>query len=236
MEKLTGTAMQRDLRFQAGRLPESLSQTGGSPLDGEPAPIGAAHAVSSDPVNSTTAKIIDSYALSPLQQGMLFHHLEASDSGVDIEQVTCALDEVVERDAFRSAWQAVFKRHTILRTSFRWQDAGEPRQDVHEQATVEMAQIDWSGVSAELQEERWLGLLAADRRRGFDLRIMPLLRLTLVQLAQNRFRLLWTFHHMLLDGRSFPILLREVFEVYQAIRDGKQVVFPETRPYREYIN
>ncbi|HYJ85426.1 MAG TPA: condensation domain-containing protein, partial [Pyrinomonadaceae bacterium] len=190
---------------------------------------------SSCSANPQTSARVESYGLSPIQKGMLFHHLDARDSGVDVEQVICALDEALHKEAFGSAWQGVINRHAILRTCFRWQ-AGEAQQDVHDSATIELEEIDWLGVRSEEQDERWSRLLVTDRRRGFDLSVMPLMRLTLIALAPNRFRVLWTFHHILLDGRSFPIILREVFDAYSAIRDGKRISLSEPKPYREYID
>ena len=65
--------------------------------------------------------IIESYELSPLQQGMLFHSLEKQETGVDIQQISCALNECVNIPALTRAWESVVERHAVLRTSFRWQ-------------------------------------------------------------------------------------------------------------------
>ena len=79
-------------------------------------------------------------------------------------------------------------------------------------------------------------LLVADRRRGFDMARAPLLRLTLVRYGETKNRLIWTFHHAVLDGRSFAPLLREVFSYYEALRAGTEVTLElPGRPYREYI-
>jgi amino acid adenylation domain-containing protein/non-ribosomal peptide synthase protein (TIGR01720 family) len=166
---------------------------------------------------------------------MLFHHLDAGACGVDIEQVTCVLDEALDRKALLDAWQNAVDRHAILRTGFRWQDVEQPRQEVYRRVAVAIEEIDWSARRPDDRERLWLRLLAADRQRGFDLSTTPLMRLRLVEFASNRFRLLWTFHHILLDGRSFPIILREVFTAYQARRDGQDVTLPEPRLYRDYI-
>ena len=62
-----------------------------------------------------------SYPLSPLQQGMLFHHLLEPSSGVDIAQLDCSLTERVDIVQLHKAWEKVVKRHAVLRTGFRWQ-------------------------------------------------------------------------------------------------------------------
>ena len=176
-----------------------------------------------------------SYSLSPLQQGMLFHSLESQESGVDIEQIVCILQEVLKIPQLLRAWQCVVERHPILRSSFRWEGLSEPLQDVHCRVDLPVKQLDWSKFTVAEQEEHWSALLASDRRRGFDLTQPPLMRLTLVLCGDPAYRFLWTFHHILLDGRSFPLVLREVFAFYEAFRDGQDIEIPQPRPYHDYI-
>src|SRR3990172_8465745 len=98
--------------------------------------------------------IEDSYPLSPMQQGMLFHTLYAQQSGGDIEQVICALHENLNAVAFERAWQRVVEQHPVLRTSFRWEGLDEPLQQVHHQVRLPLEQQDWRGLSAKERENR----------------------------------------------------------------------------------
>src|SRR5438552_1754382 len=180
--------------------------------------------------------IIESYELSPLQQGMLFHSLERQERGVDIQQISCTLNEGLNIPALTRAWESVVERHAVLRTSFRWQGLEEPLQDVYDQVQVSFEQLDWRGLNTTEQEQLWSAFLTADRHRGFDVAHPPLMRLTLVACGERNYRLLWTFHHILLDGRSFPVVLREVFTFYETLRDGRSVEITQPRPYRDYIH
>ena len=90
--------------------------------------------------------VAESYPLSPMQQGMLFHNLSAPHSGVDIEQVICTLWEDLRVAAFRQAWERVVERHAILRTGFHWGDP-QPHQEVHRRARLHFEQKDWRGLS-----------------------------------------------------------------------------------------
>ncbi|MGZ4804908.1 MAG: condensation domain-containing protein, partial [Ilumatobacteraceae bacterium] len=65
------------------------------------------------------APALEEYALTPVQQGMLFHWLENPNLGVDIEQFVGDLSEDVDPAAMRAAWQRVADRHPIMRTRFR---------------------------------------------------------------------------------------------------------------------
>src|SRR5215813_15314630 len=107
----------------------------------------------------------DSYPLSPMQQGMLFHSLYAPQSGVYVQQLLCGLHEDLDVSAFERAWQRMLERHPILRTSFRWEDVPEPLQEVQRDVSLPWEHQDWRDASAE-QRENWLeSYLEADRRR-----------------------------------------------------------------------
>lgn len=181
-------------------------------------------------------KVEASYELSPMQQGMLFHSLEGGEPGVDVEHVVCHLDEVVDPEALLRAWAGVVRRHAILRTGFRVQEADEPLQDVLREVDLPFDRLNWHGVPSGEQDGRWRALLETDRGRGFDLSQPPLQRLVLAALDDSRHRLLWSFHHALLDGRAFPLVLQEVFNLYDAEREGRTVDLPTRRPYSDYIH
>src|SRR5215472_16621897 len=172
-----------------------------------------------------------------MQHGMLFHAIGGPGSGVDIEQIVCQLDEALSTAAMLRAWELIASRHTILRTAFVWEGIAEPQQQVHDSVRIPSEILDWQDADAAEQAVRWNRLLAGDRKEGFVLSRAPLMRLHIVQLAESSYRMLWTFHHALLDGRSFPIVLREVFSAYTAFRDGVQEEpQPAVRkPYFEYI-
>jgi amino acid adenylation domain-containing protein/non-ribosomal peptide synthase protein (TIGR01720 family) len=172
-----------------------------------------------------------------MQHGMLFHAIGEPGSGVDIEQIVCQLDESFNTAAMLRAWDLIASRHTILRTAFVWEGIAEPLQQVYESVTIPSEIIDWRNADAAEQAARWRRLLASDRGQGFDLSCVPLMRLHIVQLGESSWRMLWTFHHALLDGRSFPIVLREVFAAYTAFRDEVQggPQLPARKPYSDYI-
>jgi amino acid adenylation domain-containing protein len=180
-------------------------------------------------------KIEDAYPLSPLQQAMLFHTLLSQRTGVYIEQLVCDLREPVDEFALRQAWQIVIDQHPILRTKFRWEDLDEPRQEVQAQVEVPWEDHDWRGTTDAEQDRRIADLLEKDRRRGFDVAQAPLLRLTLVRCADAKNQLIWTFHHALLDGRSFTHILRQVFAYYDALQSSTELHQELPRPYKDYI-
>jgi hypothetical protein len=175
------------------------------------------------------------YPLSPMQQGMVFHTLYTPESGVDFEQTTFMIQGEFDVSAFAKAWQRVLDRHTILRTSFAWQGLDRMLQVVHKEVKVPLERQDWRDIPAGEQQARFDSLLTKERSRGFDLTVPPLLRLTILQIADDTYHILLNHHHALLDGWSIPLLFKEVFAFYDAFTRDQDLTLPPARPYRDYI-
>jgi amino acid adenylation domain-containing protein len=168
-----------------------------------------------------------------MQQGMVFHSLYANHSGVDIEQVVYTLHENLSIRTLQLAWQQVINRHSILRTSFRWEGLEEPVQQVHTVAEQEWLVEDWREQTQ--LEEQLSEYLKADRQRGFTLTESSLNRFALFRIGDKDYQFVWTFHHAILDGRSLILVLKEAFACYEALVKGEPVLLSQPRPYRDYI-
>ena len=188
-----------------------------------------------DAVLGADRSVEDVYPLAPLQQGMLFHTLYSPGSELYFEQMTATLAGRLDVPAFARAWQEVVDRQPILRTAFAWGGLAEPLQIVRRGVCLPWRLEDWRGEAG--VEARWRELLAADRARGFDPARPPLLRLTLVRTGEGEHRLVWSFHHVLLDGWCLSLVFREVLTLYAAHRQGGEtaVLLEPVRPYRDYI-
>ena len=179
--------------------------------------------------------IEDIYPLSHIQQGLLFHSIYAPNSEVYFEQSSFTLRGYLNTSAFERAWQLVTDRHTILRTSFFWEGVDEPLQVVHRKAKLPIDHQDWRSFSADEQEKRLEVYLQEDRAYGFNFSQAPLMRLALIRLADDLYQFIWSQHHLLLDGWSLPLLLKEVFAYYDAFCRDQDLQLPCPRPYRDYI-
>ena len=180
-------------------------------------------------------RVKNRYPLSPMQQGMLFHYLKEPHSGVDIEQLVVHLPEAIDAIRLEAACEWLVGRHAILRTRFTWEDVEQPQQEVLANVAVEFRVELTEPSGEEARRARLASFLQADRLRGFDLNRAPMLRFTLFPWAQQSFTLVWTFHHALLDGRTYPTLLRELFEAYAELTDGAVSARPEPPEYQRYI-
>ncbi|HEV2845383.1 MAG TPA: condensation domain-containing protein, partial [Thermoanaerobaculia bacterium] len=172
-----------------------------------------------------TTSIEEIFPLSPMQQGLLFHSLSAPDPAVYTVQVCCTIEGDLDCGAFQSAWQAVTDLHPALRSDFDWEELDEPVQVVHRSLR---AAVECRG------EEDLEGFLAEDRRRPFQLSEAPLLRLSLLRAGTLR-HLVWTYHHLLLDGWSALLVLGQVFAAYAALRQGRPPALVPPRRFSDYV-
>lgn len=183
----------------------------------------------------STQNIEDIYPLSPMQQGMLYHSLYQSESREYVEQMNCKLYGDINAAIFEKAWQHLVDHHSILRTAFVWEDLDEPLQVVSQQSKVPFEFQDWREYSSEEQAQKLTEYCDRDRERGFNFSVAPLLRIGLFHSAENIFHFVWTHHHLLLDGWSLPILLKNVFMAYEAYNRNLSPLKTQIRPYRDYI-
>jgi len=181
------------------------------------------------------ALLEDSYPLSSLQQGMLFHSLYEKEPGVYIVQVIDLYD-TLDVEKFKRAWSRIITRHPILRTSFCWEDSNEPQQQVHAKVELPWEEEDVRAFT-DAEREKWLAeFLATDRRRGFNMAHAPLFRLTLLRYGEADTRLIWTYHHILFDGAARRSLQRELFAYYEGFLRDEDITRLQPRPYRDYVD
>ncbi|WP_370937945.1 non-ribosomal peptide synthase/polyketide synthase [Amycolatopsis sp. cg13] len=177
-------------------------------------------------------EVEDVYPLTPMQSGMVFHALSQPGERVYFQQVGFVLDGVrseTDLAALERAWQQVVDRTPVLRTRIAWEGVPEPVQVVQRQVAVPIARHDWRGRTPDERDQAWQDLLAADRAQGLDFTEMPLLRLAFARLSDTEVRVLWTFHHVLLDGWSVFGVLSDVFAAYA------RAELPERPPFRDYV-
>ncbi|KPI10857.1 amino acid adenylation domain protein [Actinobacteria bacterium OK074] len=179
----------------------------------------------------------DVLPLSPLQQGLLFHALYAEGAqDVYTMQSLVEIEGAVRPELLRAAAAELYGRHTVLRSAFVHEDLDEPVQVVLKEVPVNWAEFDLSGTDEALREAELARLVEADATAPFDLTDPPLLRLTLAGLGEGRHLLVITNHHLLLDGWSIPLLVRELLQLYAArLAPGKAVPLPAVRPYRDFL-
>ncbi|MFC9679241.1 amino acid adenylation domain-containing protein [Streptomyces sp. NPDC056948] len=179
--------------------------------------------------------LADVLPVTPLQEGLLFHALyehERDAPDVYVVQLVFELEGAMDADRLRASAQALLDRHPNLRAAFRRRRGGQPVQAVPHRATLPWAETELTAQGVDT-EKAWARLLDEDRRRGFDPATPPLLRCTLVRTGERRHRLLVTHHHVLLDGWSVSVLLRELLALYAS--DSDPLVLTPVPAYRDFL-
>ncbi|MBB5868352.1 amino acid adenylation domain-containing protein [Allocatelliglobosispora scoriae] len=150
----------------------------------------------------------DILPLTPLQEGLLFHTLRDT-AGPDVYtgQLTIDLAGSVDAEALRAAGQALLDRHPNLRLAFRQRATGQPVALVPRRV-----ELPWRSLSPAPGEVA--DVLAAEMAQRFDPAKPPLLRMVLLRVGPDAYRLVVTHHHLLLDGWSMPLLITELLGLY----------------------
>ncbi|MDX3695572.1 amino acid adenylation domain-containing protein [Streptomyces europaeiscabiei] len=170
--------------------------------------------------------------LTPLQQGFFFHSLTGgADGDTYVVQQVLDLAGPVDGSVLRRAAQSLLDRHAPLRAAFRQRPDGTPVQIVTRDAELPWREVDLSSRDGEVRESLGDAVAADERAQGFDLAAPPLLRCALVRLGEERSRLVLTFHHIVADGWSLPVLHRELMAHYGTDMPS----LPEVAPYRGFL-
>jgi amino acid adenylation domain-containing protein len=179
--------------------------------------------------------IEDLYPLTPVQEGILFHTLAEPEAGHYVEQFVCHLRGALNVGALEKAWHRLIARHQALRASIHWSDCDQSFQLIHGTVGDPIDYRDWRGLSRSEHDERITDYLKSDRRRGFELSRPPLSRLAVFRLDADSHQLVWSIHHVVVDGWCLSILLNEMLEIYESIEQGQEPALEEIRPFRDYV-
>ncbi|WP_242609049.1 amino acid adenylation domain-containing protein [Actinomadura formosensis] len=179
------------------------------------------------------SQLEDILPLSPLQQGLFFHALYDSGRDVYTAQIVFDLRGPLDVDALKAAAATLLRRHANLRAGFRQRKEGSPVQVVHRTVRLPWRDEDLSGLPEADREAQARRLADAERARPFDMTRPPLLRFLLIRLADGLHRMVFTNHHILLDGWSTPVLQTELFALYLA--EGDDSGMPRVTPYKNYL-
>ncbi|MEV7990437.1 amino acid adenylation domain-containing protein, partial [Streptomyces sp. NPDC086077] len=176
--------------------------------------------------------VAELFPLTPLQQGFFFHALSGGPDGdAYVVQQVLDLAGPVDGPTLRRAAQRLLDRHAPLRAAFRQRPDGTPVQIITWDAELPWREIDLSAQDGEVREALGDAVAEDERSRGFDLAAPPLLRCALIRLGALRSRLVLTFHHIVADGWSLPVLHRELMACY----GDDAPPLADVTPYRAFL-
>ncbi|WP_217602941.1 non-ribosomal peptide synthetase [Chitinophaga sp. GbtcB8] len=181
-------------------------------------------------------KFEDIYELTPLQEGILFHSLAEVSASVYMEQYSFNIKGAIDIAGFNQAFNLIFKRHDILRTAFVFEKIEKPLQVVLKNREIAVAYKETGYLSRKKEIDQFVEEFKKnDREAGFDLSKDVLMRVSLIKVGDQEYKLIWTWHHILFDGWCTRVLAAEVLRTYHSLISGKPLVLPPPVPYKEYI-
>ncbi|WP_405690203.1 non-ribosomal peptide synthetase [Streptomyces sp. NBC_00057] len=177
--------------------------------------------------------IEDIYPLSPAQEGMLFHTTTLPEQGLYVETTTFRVLGDLDLQVLTSAWRTAVARHPALRTAFVHERISSPHQVVLPDADVHIDFLDLSDLDEAARAEEVAAELERRRSERFDLTRPPLMRLLALRMRPDEHLVVWTYHHMILDGWSAALLMAEVAAELGNAGGGAGRTAPPA--FREYI-
>ena len=178
--------------------------------------------------------IQDIYNLTPLQEGILFHSLNKEiEQSPYFEQTSFEIHGEFDVEIFKKSWNHLIQRYDILRTVFTYKKTPKPKQVVLKQATIDLT---YENITLMEDKNNYIQeFLEKDKQAYFGLIKTNPLRITVFQIEKNRYKIVFSFHHILLDGWSVGILFKELFEIYALLKKLQQINLAPTKPYSHYI-
>ena len=177
----------------------------------------------------------DIFSLSPLQEGLFFQYLADKNSDAYFVQVSYRMKGKMDIDIVRRCLETLFERHDILRTAFVYEGLRRMYQVVLEDRRPAIEFRDLRDLEPEQREKEVAAWQREDKRRKFDLKEDVLMRMAVLQIADQEFELIWSHHHIIFDGWCQGILIEEFNRIYEALEAGETPSLPPAVQYHQYI-
>ena len=188
-------------------------------------------------VNKLSAdhRLFDIYPLSPMQEGMFFHHLYEKDSLSYFEQAVFELEGNINEEVFFSSLELLYDRYDVLRTFFKNEGFTRPLQIVLKTKktcfkTIDISDKNNDSVQCFIDDYR-----QQERELRFSLQDGELMRITLFKGSNNKYYILWSYHHIIMDGWCLSLVITDFLKIYKSGLKNKPALLPPTVPYKNYI-
>ncbi len=178
--------------------------------------------------------IEDILALTPMQEGMLFHYINDRSTDMYFEQLSLLLKGEIDVDCLIRAWDIVVEKNEMLRCIYRWGNIENPLQLIIKKYKPNIKQYDFSRLPQNRQSSLLSELLENDRKEKIDISVEPY-RILLCKLSNNEYQMIISNHHIIFDGWSSGIILKELFEAYEDLFNGKQLEAVNKVRFKNYI-
>lgn len=172
---------------------------------------------------------------TPVQEGMIYQGLIADDPRLYNEQLTLTLRGTLDRRLFQQSVDSLVSNHSVLRSSYVHEGVTRSQAVILRERKTEVQWIDLAGLDEPGQQARLHEVRDELERRAFDLAKDPLLRFTVSSLRPDEHVVIVGFHHIILDGWSLSILLKELLDTYSRCARGEGRVMVDD-DFASYLN
>ncbi len=178
--------------------------------------------------------IQDIFMLTPMQEGMFFHYLKEPNSIMYCEQLSLEVSGEIDNELFRRAWDFVINTNEMLRIVFRWEKLDNPTQVVLKEHSCHIVFHDFSNETPDQKKSLMAEMKESDRNEPFNLQEVPF-RVILCKIMEKNHEMVISNHHIIYDGWSNGIILKEFFRVYNQLCQGQLPIHPLKTSFKEFI-
>lgn len=183
-----------------------------------------------------SVEITDIYPLTSTQEKILFYSLFYKGTGIYLESFSFELNGEVDISLFEESFRFIIKRYDIFRTVFTFRKVKKPLQIVlnDREAGIhyeDISHLDENKINKIIEEFK-----EKDRNRGFSLAKDLLMRMAIFKTCNKTYKIIWNYHHILMEGWSIGIIIRELLEYYRGLKKNRPARFDKVHPFSNYIN
>ncbi|MBN1050271.1 non-ribosomal peptide synthetase [Clostridium botulinum] len=176
------------------------------------------------------------YPLSPMQKGMLFHKLMDNNDSSYFEQTIFEIEGKIDIELFKKAYNLLIDKYDVLRTIFDYKTFDQPMQIVKNKIYSKIYYKDLSTLSEIDKNLAIKNIRDKDRERGFNLFRESLMRVFILKLDDVNHQLIWSHHHILMDGWCTILIISDLLNIYSALKNDKEIVKTKVPEYETFIN
>lgn len=175
------------------------------------------------------------YNLTPMQEGMLFHTYLNPETPAYFEQFSCTVTGRLDVRLLESSFNVLINKYDVLRLNFLHENIKKPKQVVFKKRAMKVIYENLTHLDVSNQAHFIQNFIEADQRKGFDLAKDLLLRAAVLQMDDQRYKLIWSYHHIIMDGWCLKTIVQELFDVYKSLSQGITPELVEAPPFASYL-
>ncbi|MGG4442605.1 tyrocidine non-ribosomal peptide synthetase TycB [Brevibacillus fortis] len=183
----------------------------------------------------TKEQVQDMYLLTPMQEGMLFHALLDEEHNSHLVQMSISIQGDLDVGLFTNSLRVLVERYDVFRTLFLYEKLKQPLQVVLKERPIPILFCDLTAYDVQEKQQRYTQYKRNDQEKTFHLAKDSLMRVAIFQMTESEYQVIWSFHHILMDGWCFSIIFDDLLSVYLSLKNGAPISLEPVQPYSLFI-